>query len=63
MIEYLLYGIPYGEKGRHNEVLLLSTKDKKLIPKAKELAKRDGFHSFRESKYVEGELPDFTKIR
>jgi hypothetical protein len=47
MKETLLYGLPKGATERHEEVLLLSHGTPARIEKAKELATKDGFHSFR----------------
>ncbi len=59
MIEHLLYGIPAGETERHSEALLTVTTDKARIAKVRELATRDGFHSFREATF-DGAPPDFA---
>jgi hypothetical protein len=42
---------------------LLSEKCRTLkdVDKVIELAKQDGFHSFRISKFIEGEMPDFVR--
>jgi len=59
---YLLYGLRIGERHRYMEELL-SEKCRTLkdVDKVIELAKQDGFHSFRISKFIEGEMPDFVR--
>lgn len=61
MIIHLLYGLAKGETERYTEILLLTTTVKPNIEKVKKLATRDGFHSFRISKHVDGKMPDFIK--
>ena len=60
-IEYVLYGLPKGAIERYEEVLLLTNGTKQRIAKAKELATRDGFHSFRVAAINLDEKPDFVK--
>ena len=45
--ETLLYALPKGETEQYHEVLLLTEATPERIEKCKELAQRDGFHSFR----------------
>jgi hypothetical protein len=59
MLDYLLYGIPAGETERHAETLLTCTTDSGRIETVRELATRDGFHSFRQATY-DGTAPDFA---
>jgi hypothetical protein len=60
MKEYLLYGIAPGETREYMATLLATTTDKNEIDLVKQIAARDGWHSFRESTY-NGEAPNFTK--
>ena len=57
--ELLLYGLAKGEHRKYMEQLLLSNGTPETVEKAKVLAKRDGFHSFRVTAFVEGK-PDFA---
>jgi hypothetical protein len=60
--EILLYGIPKDETERYTESLL-STKCKSAqdIERIKQVAAKDGFHSFRVATW-DGSAPDFTKV-
>ena len=61
MKEFLLYGLAKNETRDYMEDLLLSnvySMDK--VNQVIELAKKEGFHSFRVATY-NGEAPDFTK--
>jgi len=61
MKELLLYGLPKNETRDYMEDLLLSnvySMDK--VNQVIELAKKEGFHSFRIATY-NCEAPDFTK--
>jgi len=49
-IEYVMWGLPKHSTERYDEVLLLS----------KELASKDGFHSFRIAAIDLSKAPDFT---
>jgi hypothetical protein len=60
-VEYLLYGIPKGETERYTEVLLLTNATPAKVEKVKELATRDGFHSFRVASIDLSVAPDFAK--
>lgn len=47
-IEYVMWGLPAGSTERYDEVLLLSdASDPARVAKVKELAGKDGWHSFR----------------
>lgn len=59
--ETVLYGLPKGATERYEEVLLLTNGTPERIAKAKELATRDGFHSFRVATIDLSAPPDFTK--
>lgn len=62
-IEHLLYGLPAGSIERYDEVLLLSdASDPKRVEKVKELAGKDGFHSFRIATVDLSQPPDFTRV-
>lgn len=62
-IEYVLWGLPRESTERYDEVLLLSdASDYKRVEKVKELAGRDGFHSFRIAAIDLGTVPDFRKV-
>ena len=61
MIEQIMYGIPKGETERYTEVLLLSNATEEKIARVKELAAKDGFHSFRIAKVDLGTAPNFAK--
>ena len=61
MRETLLYGIPKDETERYTEVLLLSNATPSKIKQVKELAAKDGFHSFRVAVIDLSTPPDFTK--
>jgi hypothetical protein len=60
MTERIMYGIPKGETERYTEVLLLSNATDAKIERVKELASRDGFHSFRVVGVDLGMAPDFV---
>lgn len=61
-IEYVMWGIPKGETERYTEVLLLSdASDPRRVECVKELAARDGFHSFRIAAIDLRIAPDFGK--
>jgi hypothetical protein len=59
--ETLLYGIPKGATERYEEVLLLTKATPEKIERVKELATRDGFHSFRVAQIDLSTPPDFRK--
>jgi len=60
--EYLLYGLRAGETERYTEELLASRLASEEAANAIiEIAKLDGFHSFRVATY-DGAPPDFTKV-
>ena len=61
MKETLLYGIPKGSAERYEEVLLLTNATPEKIEKVKEMATKDGFHSFRVATIDLDTPPDFTK--
>jgi hypothetical protein len=61
MIERILYGIPAGGTERYMEELLLTDATDEKIERVKELAAKDGFHSFRIATIDLGVAPDFTK--
>jgi hypothetical protein len=62
MIERVLYGLPKDATERYEEVLLLTNvKSDAQIEQVKELATRDGFHSFRVADIDLGVVPDFSK--
>lgn len=61
MRETVLYGIPKGCTERYEEVLLLTNGTPERIKKAKELASKDGFHSFRVAAIDLSTPPDFKK--
>lgn len=58
--ETVLYGLPKGATEQWEEVLLLTNATPEKIERVKELAARDGFHSFRESKIDLSTPPDFA---
>ena len=60
-MDYLVYGLEKGETRRYMETLLACVDSKEKAEKVKELAKKDGFHSFRDNVFYIGEKPDFTK--
>ena len=62
MTERILYGIPKGKKERYEEVLLLTNATPEMIERVRELATRDGFHSFREAIIDLSVAPDFRKV-
>lgn len=60
-MEYLLYGLEQGETEQYMETLLYTKATTQAqIEKVIELAKANGFHSFRVATY-NGEKPDFIK--
>jgi hypothetical protein len=59
--ETLLYGIPKGATERYEEVLLLTNATPEKIERVKELATRDGFHSFRVAQIDLSTPPDFRR--
>lgn len=61
MKEKVLYGIPKGETERYQEVLLLTNATPERVKKAKSLAAKDGFHSFRVADIDLSTPPDFTR--
>jgi len=60
-IERVMYGLPKGATARYEEVLLLTNATPEKIEKVKELAGRDGFHSFRVASIDLSVAPDFSK--
>jgi len=61
-VEYVLYGIPKGETESYMEVILLSdASDSARVEKVKQIAAKDGYHSFRLAKIDMTVLPDFAK--
>ena len=61
MKEMVLYGLPKGSTERYEEVLLLTNATIEKIEKVKQLAARDGFHSFRVATIDLSVIPDFAK--
>ena len=62
MKELLLYGLRKDETRDYMEELLFSgAKSMDTINKVIELAKKEGFHSFRVATFTMGEKPDFIK--
>lgn len=61
MKETVLYGIPKGQTERYEEVLLLTNATAEKIDRVKELAAKDGFHSFRVATIDLSVVPDFGK--
>lgn len=59
--ETVLYGLPKGATQRWEEVLLLTNGTPERIAKAKQLAAKDGFHSFRVAEIDLSRPPDFRK--
>ena len=62
MRELLLYGLPKGETRDYMEQLLLShvySMDK--VNQVIELAKKDGWHSFRVANFDINKAPNFAK--
>jgi hypothetical protein len=59
--ETVLYGLPKGATERYEEVLLLTNATPAMIEKAKALASKDGFHSFRVASIDLTIPPDFTR--
>ena len=60
-IEYVMWGLPKHSTERYDEVLLLSNaSDWKRVERCKELASKDGFHSFRIAAIDLSKAPDFT---
>lgn len=62
MIETLLYGLPKGSTERYDEVLLLTNATPEKIARVKELASKDGFHSFRVANIDLSIPPDFSRV-
>jgi hypothetical protein len=62
MKELLIYGLRKDETRDYMEELLFSgAKSMDTINKVIELAKKEGFHSFRVATFRMGEMPNFTK--
>lgn len=62
-VEYVLYGLPKHSTERYDEVLLLSdASDYSRVERCKELATRDGFHSFRIAAIDLSKPPDFRNV-
>ena len=62
MKELLIYGLRKDETRDYMEELLFSgPKSMDIINKVIELAKKQGFHSFRVATFRMGEKPNFTK--
>jgi hypothetical protein len=59
--ETVLYGLPKGSTERYEEELLLSNATPELIERVKDLAAKDGFHSFRVAVIDLTMLPDFRR--
>ena len=60
MIELILWGLPAGETDRlHEQVLITSTTGTARIDHVKQLASKDGWHSFR-VQTLDGTVPDFA---
>jgi len=59
--ELVMWGIPKGETERYKEVLLLSNGTPEKVARVKELATRDGFHSFRTANVNLGKPPSFGR--
>ena len=60
--QILVYGLAKGDTERWQEVLLSKAcKTKECVEKVKQMASKDGFHSFRVTTF-DGGPPDFTKI-
>lgn len=62
MTETVLYGLPKGATERYEEQLLLTNATPNRIEHVKQLASRDGFHSFRVAVVDLAVPPDFTKV-
>ena len=60
-IEYVLYGLPKGETERYTEVLLIARPNTKQFETVKEMAAKDGYHSFRIAEIDLSIAPDFGK--
>ena len=58
-IEHMLYGLPAGETERYMEVLLST--NQAAFERVRELASKDGFHSFREDSIDLRKRPDFRR--
>lgn len=58
-VTHLLYGLPAGETRRYMEDIL-ATGSLQRVESIKPIAARDGWHSFRIAKHVEGDRPDFV---
>lgn len=62
MIERVMYGLPKDATERYEEVILLTNiQSDEQIEKVKELAGKDGFHSFRVADINLGIAPNFAK--
>jgi hypothetical protein len=61
MKETVLYGLPKDATERYEEVLLLTNATTEKIERVKDLATRDGFHSFRVAHIDLSAPPDFRK--
>lgn len=58
----LVWGLPRGAAERWEESLLAeSCRTDADVARVKDAAARDGWHSFRVSRFTEGEKPDFGK--
>jgi hypothetical protein len=63
MIERVMYGLPKDSTERYEEVLLLTNiQSDKQIERVKELASKDGFHSFRVAEINLAVVPNFGKV-
>jgi len=57
----IVWGLPKGKTERLHEVLLAETcRTQEDVERVKAAATKDGWHSFRVSRYTEGERPDFV---
>lgn len=52
MLEFILYGIPAGEKERYEEVILTVTTDPARVVDMRARAIADGFHGLRVAEYT-----------
>lgn len=57
--ELVMWGLPKGSTERYDEVLLLTNATEDKIARVKELATKDGFHSFRVAEIDLSTPPDF----
>ena len=61
---FIIYALEQGETERYNEVFLTdSARNENEVEEIKEIAKCDGYHSFRVVHYDQNvyEYPDFSK--